>query len=74
MSLVSLLSDARERRAVKRAERAEFDELRRELAGYSTPAERLEIELLAQRSDQPGAQAVLAILDQLPTPSNRRSA
>jgi hypothetical protein len=66
MSITTLLSEARDRHTVHRAERAQHDALVREIAAYRTPNERLELELLATRSDDPEAAQILDILDHLP--------
>ena len=66
MSITTLFSEARDRHTAHRAQRTQHDALVRELAAYRTPNERLEIELLAARSDDPEAAEILDILDRLP--------
>ncbi|MEO5834447.1 MAG: hypothetical protein ABIR83_13895 [Nakamurella sp.] len=63
MTIADRITQARHDRAARRAARAGLQQLTRELAAYSTPADRLEIELLASRSTAPGAELVLSILD-----------
>jgi len=65
MSITTLLSESRDRRSVQRAHRAEHRALVRELSAYRTPNDRLEIEVIAGRSEDPAAAEVLDILDQL---------
>jgi hypothetical protein len=65
MTITDRINQARHDRSARRAVRAERIKLTRELAAYSTPAERREIELLANRSTSPDAALVLTILDQL---------
>ena len=65
MSITTLLSEARDRRSAQRAQRAEHEALVRELSAYRTPNERLEIEIIAGRSNDPAAAEVLDILDNL---------
>lgn len=57
------LSAARSRRHARKLARLEFDKLVRDLSVYNTRADRMEIELLAGRSEDPRAEVVLAALN-----------
>ncbi len=65
MTFADRITQARHDRDARRAARAELDKLTHELAAYTSPADRREIELLASRSTEPGAQVVLAVLDRM---------
>jgi len=65
MSITTLLSEARDHRSAERARRAQHEALVRELSAYRTPNERLELEIIAGRSNDPAAAEVLDILDDL---------
>jgi hypothetical protein len=65
MTIAERITQARHDRGARRAARAEMTKLATELAAYSSPADRLEIELLASRSTAPGAELVRTILDQM---------
>ena len=65
MSIAERITQARHDRDARRAARAEMTKLATELAAYRTPADRMEIELLAARSDAPGAEVVRDLLDQM---------
>lgn len=65
MTIAERMTQARHDRGARRAARAEMTKLATELAAYSTPAERMEIELLAARSTAPGAELVRTVLDQM---------
>ncbi len=65
MTLADRITQARHDRGARHATRAQMRQLAIELAAYSTPADRLEIELLASRSTEPGAELVRSMLDQL---------
>ncbi len=67
MTITDRISQARTGRNARRTARAQRTALARELAAYRTPAERMEIELLAGRSSGSDAAQVLDILDQLST-------
>jgi hypothetical protein len=66
MTLSEYMTQARHDRSARRAARGRRDELVRELQGYSTPAERLELEMLAARSGRDG-EVLLDLLSSLPT-------
>ncbi len=66
MTIADRITQARHDRGARRAARAELQKLATELAAYTSPADRLEIELLAARSTAPGAELVRAILDRTP--------
>ncbi len=65
MSIAERITQARHDRDARRAARAEMTKLATELAAYTSPADRMEIELLAARSDAPGAEVVRDLLDRL---------
>lgn len=73
MTITDRITQARHDRGARRAARAALQKLTGELAAYATPADRLEIELLAARSTAPGAELVRSILDGLPTAEPTRS-
>lgn len=63
MTIADRITQARHDRGARRAARADLQKLTDELSAYSSPADRLEIELLASRSTAPGAELVRSILD-----------
>ncbi|WP_111768534.1 hypothetical protein [Nakamurella deserti] len=65
MTFADRIAQARHDRGARRAARAEMNKLTHELAAYSSPADRREIELLASRSTEPGADVVRSILDRM---------
>lgn len=65
MTFADRIAQARHDRGARRAARAELDKLTHELAAYSSPADRREIEMMASRSTEPGAQLVLSVLDRM---------
>ena len=67
MSISERITQARHDRGARRALRAQHEHLVRELSAYSTPAERLEIELIAARAPHEDGALVLNILNELPT-------
>lgn len=71
MTFAERITQARHDRDARRAVRAEFRKLTDELAAYSSPADRAEIELLAGRSTAPGAELVRSVLDQLQVSETR---
>jgi hypothetical protein len=73
MTLSTRIAKARDKRSERRAVHAHREAVIRELATYSSPAERKEIELLASRTPGPGANLVLDLLDRLPVDDNRRA-
>lgn len=73
MTITDRITQARHDRDARRAARAALAKLTHELAAYTSPADRLEIEMLAARSTAPGAALVRDILDGLPTTEATRT-
>lgn len=65
MSITQRITQARHDRDARRMVRLQHEKLVRELSAFSTPAERMEIEMIASRTSHPDAVVVLDILDQL---------
>lgn len=65
MTIADRITQARHDRDARRAARAELTQLAAELSAYTSPADRLEIELLAARSTAPGSELVRSMLDQI---------
>jgi chromosome segregation and condensation protein ScpB len=65
MTFADRITQARHDRNARRIARAQIRQLAGELAAYSSPADRAEIELLAGRSTAPDAELVRSVLDQL---------
>ena len=63
MTISDRITQARRDRTARLALRVERRELARELAAYSTPADRMEIELLAGRNPGPDTEMVLNLLN-----------
>jgi hypothetical protein len=73
MTITDRINQTRHDRSARRAVKAERINLTRELAAYSTAAERREIELLANQSTSPDAALVLEVLDQLNSAGGRQN-
>lgn len=74
MNISERFTQARNDRSARRAVQAERTQLTRELAVYRTPADRMELELLAANSTNPDARQVLDILGSMAAAEQRVAA
>ena len=71
MTISERLTQARHDRGARRAVQTQRTQLTRELAVYRTPADRMELELLAANSTNPDAKQVLDILGSMAAAEER---
>ena len=74
MTITQRFTQARNDRSARRAVQTKHTQLTRDLAVYRTPADRMELELLAANSTNPEAKQVLDILGSMAAAEQRVAA